>query len=319
MEEINLSDFLERTSSDSDDDCGIVFDDVASKTEHTKNRFVDRSTGVLRMQIKNNLSNKARKDVIKLMNSHPEAAVQLPESEDTIEKLLVNDLNYTVYLHCDKCDEFVEDKKKCKCGTRYNKCSKKNNFFVHFALREQILAILKRHFDFIISYLDRKHNNGYISDVDDGNLLKKIILKNSHARVLSLTLNTDGGRMFNSSKSSLWPVQLYLNFLPPNIRFKSENIVISTLFYGKTKRNMKDLLYFLAVELDKFSDDVITVYKMNTFWNFIPILSLAVFDLQARKDIQAMREIWLPSVLPSRNSSEKFVKQNNDSIFKIKF
>lgn len=244
----DLSKFLERNIS-SDSESETDFNVTEPQKEIAGNLLVERFSNVLRLQIKNNLSNQTTSKILNLINSNfPEAVIQLPESRDAIDTFLQSDLNYTVYLRCYDCDEFVKDKKKCpQCGVTYNKCSKKNNFLVHFPLKPQILRILHRHFHIIVPYLNRQHKDGIISDVDDGILLKNIFQKNLHVGVLSFTMNTDGGKMFNSSTGSLWPVQLYLNFLPPSIRFESENIIISTLFYGKTKPDMTDLLYFLAV------------------------------------------------------------------------
>lgn len=290
LEDFDLATFLEKDSS-SDSECEANLIDIVERKKQPDNILVERFSKVVNLQIKNNLPKQTTSKVLKLINnSFPESAVQLPESRKTIDTFLHTDLSYDIYVHCDNCDEFVKDKTKCpQCGVFYGKCSKKNNFFVHIPLKKQILLMLHRHFDTIISYLDRQHKNGIIADIDDGILLKEIIQKNKHVRVLSCTLNTDGGRMFNSSTYSLWPVQIYLNFLPPSIRYKPENIIVSTLYYGKKKPDMTNLLYFVAVEFDKFVEELITVYKERDFFNFFPVLSLAVFDLQARKDIQAMK------------------------------
>ncbi|KAH9372629.1 hypothetical protein HPB48_018474 [Haemaphysalis longicornis] len=47
---------------------------------------------------------------------------------------------------------------------------------------------------------------------------------------LTVTINSDGNPAFQSSKYSIWPVQLTLNELPPRLRHK--NILLSTLCYG---------------------------------------------------------------------------------------
>ncbi|KAG0415916.1 hypothetical protein HPB47_006914, partial [Ixodes persulcatus] len=37
---------------------------------------------------------------------------------------------------------------------------------------------------------------------------------------LSLTFNTNGSPLFESSKTSVWPIQFTVNELPPSLRFK---------------------------------------------------------------------------------------------------
>lgn len=126
-----------------------------------------------------------------------------------------------------------------------------------------------------------------LSDVDDGVLYKKIQEKNpSNLLTLALTLNADGANIFKSSKNSLWPIQIVLNCLPPGLRYLSDNIIVSTLYYGKEKPNMFDLLYLLAAEIHSCNERFISFYKNDEFFNFIPKLLFCACDLPARAAIQ---------------------------------
>lgn len=128
--------------------------------------------------------------------------------------------------------------------------------------------------------------NNILSDVDDGLLYQKI--KNempSCCYLCAMTLNTDGANIFKSSNDSLWPVQLVLNCLPPSLRYLPENIIISTLYYGR-KPFMNDLLYILSVEIDHLNEQLITIYKDHEFFNFVPKLLLCACDLPARDKVQ---------------------------------
>lgn len=82
------------------------------------------------------------------------------------------------------------------------KKEKKNDFLVYFPLENQLKKVLNDHFDEIIRFSKREKNGGIISDTDDGFLFKRIQESNPFSLMLSLTLNTDGGNVYKSSKNS---------------------------------------------------------------------------------------------------------------------
>lgn len=51
---------------------------------------------------------------------------------------------------------------------------KKYNFLVHIPLEQQIRFLLNKYFDIIVAYVNRDHSNEFMSDIDDGELFKKI-------------------------------------------------------------------------------------------------------------------------------------------------
>lgn len=60
-----------------------------------------------------------------------------------------------------------------------------------------------------------------MSDVYAGILYKELMKKYStQSNILTYIFNTDGAPIFHSSKQSLWPIQIIVNELPPNLRFK---------------------------------------------------------------------------------------------------
>lgn len=50
---------------------------------------------------------------------------------------------------------------------------------------------------------------------------------------MSLTMNADGAQCTKTTTKSMWMIQLYQNYLPPQLRYKRENILISTVHYEK--------------------------------------------------------------------------------------
>lgn len=283
LDNFDLSKFLEM-NTDSDSDSEENFSEMSPTHIVT-----DIISQVSELQIKKGFSRKATSEMVKLMNGMPETTVKLPIEPKSIWKLTKKKLDYNILLICANCDEINQDNTVCACGQNIEMDSKKNNFIVHFDLVAQIQRILDRNFDTIISYSNRERAADVMTDIDDGNGYKKISEKLKHVNILPFTMNLDGAQIYKSSSKSLWPVQLYLNFLPPNIRFLHENIIVSTVYFGQKKPNITDLLYPLATEFDKFNDHPIALYRNHQFFNFVPVVIQCVCDLPARAEVQCFK------------------------------
>lgn len=73
--------------------------------------------------------------------------------------------------------------------------------------------------------------------------------------LLSLSASTDGVALFNSSRQSLWAIQLYAHFIKPNDRYIPQNMIVVALYVGKEKPNMQDFFYPLMKEMRQIIDD----------------------------------------------------------------
>lgn len=281
---VNLSELLDFTDSDNSSD-----EDIANyfQKERGKNLISSKLDEVNQLQIEKRLSYQATSSVVKLMNGMPSASIKLPTSTTAIRKYSSDKIKFKFLIKCEECDDFVEHGVECgQCKRILRKDSKKNNFLVYMNSEPQIRLILNRHFKEIINHLNREHIDDVMCDIDDGRLYKELKKKYPHVKIISLTANIDGANVFRSSHDSLWPVQLVLNCLPPEIRYLPENIIVTTLFYGKKKPNMEELLYHLAAEIDYLSNKLITVYRENELWNFQPVFMICSCDLPARTQIQ---------------------------------
>ena len=61
-------------------------------------------------------------------------------------------------------------------------------------------------------------NDHAIGDIHDGKLHKLVV--ESDPKICTFTMSTDGAPLFHVSKRGFWPLQVFLNFLPPHLRFK---------------------------------------------------------------------------------------------------
>lgn len=97
-----------------------------------------------------------------------------------------------------------------------------------------------------------------MSDITDG-----IHYKEMRQRIdgtdLTLTINSDGSPVFNSSNYSIWPVQLALNELPPRLRWN--NIMTPVLWYGKEHPDMTLVLQAFVRQLQELN-------KTGLTWTF---------------------------------------------------
>ncbi|KAG0414051.1 hypothetical protein HPB47_008791 [Ixodes persulcatus] len=65
---------------------------------------------------------------------------------------------------------------------------------------------------------------------------------------LTMTMNYDGSPLFNSSKFSIWPVQMTINELPPHLRNK--HVTISILWYGQYHPDMTMVLQAFTKQMN---------------------------------------------------------------------
>lgn len=279
----DLPGFLDMSTSDSDEenitDVNKICQNIVQKKVHE----------ISQAQTKNKLSYEGFRDVVKLMNSMPGSSIKLPEDIKILQRVASETTNsQPIFLvFCEKCDELVRNGEECTgCHLVAKKISKKSNFLVHFPLVPQICRILKMHSGVIMKHLHRARNDNVISHVDDGQLFENLLRKYGN-ELLTFTLNSDGANIFASSRWSLWPVQLYLNCLPPSIRLMPENIIVTTLYYGGHKPDMSTLLFPLCKELECLDEESISVYTSeNNITAFKTSILLFAADLPARAEIQ---------------------------------
>lgn len=181
---------------------------------------------------------------------------------------------------CDKCKVLCDKNnmcRKCKCIVK----KKKSNFVVKIGMEQQIKYLLHKYFSEILNYMKRE-KDGSISDVDDALLYKKLSKEYHDCVLLTFTLNSDGASIYKSNNIAMWPIQLYANFLPPNVRFKTDNILLYMMYLSKDKPDFTELFYHLAIEFNELQEKKMKFFHNETLYTFVPIIMLGAFDLPAR-------------------------------------
>ncbi|KAH3784411.1 uncharacterized protein LOC127841683 [Dreissena polymorpha] len=140
--------------------------------------------------------------------------------------------------------------------------------------------------------IDKQHQKRrkcYFSIVPIAQQLKEILkrdgmLKKIENGNVTLTMNTDGIPLYNSSSVSLWPVLFTINNLPPNERFLTQNLLIWGLWQGSGKPCFKTYLNPLVEELNILSTQGI---KLNDV-SMKVTLTCITMDLQAKAQVLEM-------------------------------
>ncbi len=159
---------------------------------------------------------------------------------------------FQVHFYCPSCLFYLGEsriERLCEsCDRQFNadECTTNGNYFLYLPMEGQIrdLLLIDKLNHFLTNHAtDRNDRNtiGVISDITSGKMYNKLVEdRNFSHNDLSLTWNTDGIPVFESSNYSIWPVQSAINELPPHLREK--HILLHGLWFGTEKPAMNTFL-----------------------------------------------------------------------------
>ncbi|XP_075551963.1 uncharacterized protein LOC142585248 [Dermacentor variabilis] len=153
-----------------------------------------------------------------------------------------------VHLYCQACHKYLglscDAKNKstvtcASCGAekRLQELMSSGSFFLMFNLKQQLLELLKQVGRTLHTNLQKLSSGplvpGVFSDITDGSLYRSVRKQINMAwSDITLTFNSDGAPVFDSSKSTIWPIQVMLNELPVLMRW--QNVLVSGLWFSRT-------------------------------------------------------------------------------------
>lgn len=160
----------------------------------------------------------------------------------------------------------------------------------YIPLKHQLVESIQRNWESIVLFKQINREENYISDIHDGHIFKKIETEFLHSFNLSLTLNTDGAKVFQSSTKSLWPIQLIQNYLHPRIRFLSTNIIVVGLWFGAGKPDVSNFFFPLIKEIRKIHElGGFKIETLSTDIMFLPFITHCTCDLPAKASCQGLK------------------------------
>lgn len=204
----------------------------------------------------NSIPETAKINLYKLINSMFPIKV-LPDSQYTHDKLMNPNEGNEFHAVCPGCTLYIGQFGKIPSVFDCPNCQKKTNltkicetsFYWLTDPSKQISDLLNIYQkDYMSIIRDRIPSDEYLQDIFDGKLYRKFqnsLPPETRYRYVSGCMNTDGAKKFDSSKSSIDPIYLMLNELPPHIRTKK--LITCGLWYNKKKPEM-------AAFVDKFVD-----------------------------------------------------------------
>lgn len=237
--------------------------------------------------IKNKLTLKGLEDLTKFGNAMPGTSIRLPVTKYSILKEFFecNKFNPRQFFLCKTCSRYSQfqfkeqTKRLCSfCGDDINN----NNFFVYIGFETQIQSIVKRNFDAIFQFRNETSKEMNITDCYNSSHHKMLLMSNEN--LWSLTINTDGAAVRNSNGFSLWPILLICNFLPPNLRFKKQNVIAVSFYYDDKKPNMLNYFEPFAEEFENMQKNGVMINSKK----FRFFVTQAALDLPAKCSLQQM-------------------------------
>lgn len=259
--------------------------------------FVEK---IINYYLRHNIDLVALEDLMELLNENREICDKFPTSKKPIMKLFREDRDLFDVFFFVKCD-------KCKVSTKVNsessnyncmRCdailkTSETNFFVSIPIEQQIKKSIEDNWSYISKFETSGNElNSSYSDAHDGRILKEVLqqYKDSDVNILSLCLNIDGANKYKSNNLSVWPIQLMQNYLPPNIRFLPNNIIVSGLYYNKVKPNCFEYMLPLITELNRLNEQNITINIEGEDYIFKPVITSCSVDLPAKSMLQATKQ-----------------------------
>ena len=208
-----------------------------------------------------------------------------------------------VYFCCERTyteEELPPDCPDCKKKLTVNQLRRQGAYFIEPSLEELLQSVL--HIpslqDEIIDYAEHQRNdyeNEVVTDIHNSEHYRKIIETCDVSEVsnklplLTLNINIDGVEISKSSKSSLYPLQVSINEIPPNKR--ASHLVVPFIY---VKRDFK----FDDFMLRRFTETLIELYNNGLTWRSNDgtehITKVVVFSLNA-DSVQKPIHLAIPS------------------------
>lgn len=223
--------------------------------------------------LRHNLTMVAREDLIKLINTVLGKDI-IPESKFIFSKVFNPQISHEKHFYCRNCTSYIGKHLDSSTGLNCPLCkeiistsendSGNPNFFVSISMNDQLkLKLEELDIEEKLKHrFERQCSGNEIKDIYDGKRYKTLskegsILSNKNN--FSITFNTDGAPIFKSNKYSIWPIQYYLNELPPSCRYQPENLMLAGLWFGEKEPLMH-------IFLRPFVQQAVTLEEEGVQW-----------------------------------------------------
>jgi hypothetical protein len=245
---------------------------------------------ILAFYLRFNLSWVALESLLLLFNTVL-GSVALPNSKYLFKKIFPSDVKPSFHFYCNNknCNLLVEKTdnnrhcENCKEKISFD-TSRSKNFFITLPIKAQVKSLLKSNMDHLI-FPEVASTNNTISDISDGTNYQDL-LPPTHTKLLTLTMNTDGVNVYKSSKKgSFWPIQMTVNELDKNVRFLSQNIIVTGFWFG-AKPIMEIYFKPLIEEMNILFQAPMDLTVNNVQLKIHVVMPLSTLDTLAKDHLQ---------------------------------
>ena len=102
---------------------------------------------------------------------------------------------------------------------------------------------------------------------------------------IQLVCNIDGAKVFRSKLTSVWPIWIQVQNLPPVLRCSFLNRILFSLWYEKSKPDFDELLIKLTAELDRLVNKLVDLPELG---RILFRLRCIVCDIPAKASMLCM-------------------------------
>lgn len=200
-------------------------------------------TALLAFKLRHHCTKVEFQDMLSLLQMHlPDNS--LPDTNYLFNKAFCSNTGWEMHHYCcnRQCTEYIgvvnDGKALCSvCGTEsdVSESIKLGCFFMYSPLESDLRDLFENN-SLKESMVPRGHSDDSIADVCDGSLHKTVPLLRDRNNI-SLTWNTDGIPVFESSNYSMWPIQCTINEM--TIIDRKQCILVPGIWFGPVKPNME--------------------------------------------------------------------------------
>ena len=204
----------------------------------------------------------------------------LPSSKSKLFKEFKNFGFMKKVYYCDTCNDSLAGD-----ACIHNHSPK---FFLYHSLNEQLQKRINEDKSFANNfnyYRTREKKEGIISDVFDGEYFKETVSVNNG---LYVQLNWDGVSPFKSSVHSIWPIYCVILNLPPELRYKPENMFMVGVWFGKSKPKTDVFLNHFTKDFKQLETEGLIIANEQDTTTWFGYLFNTVCDLPAHACLYKM-------------------------------
>lgn len=245
---------------------------------------------VMAHSLRYNSSKEATGSLVQLINAHLPEGVPYPTSKYTFFRHFCGaEKQYVKHFYCSACTGYIGELQAgnvlcvhCHVEHTVQGLTNSSSFFLVLDLKSQLCELLE-------SGCIRRDGPGLSYDVQDitqSNQYHKLSVAQDD---VTLTFNTDGVPLYDSSKVGIWPLLVMVNEIPYKQRI--EKLMLAALWFGPKKPNMNCFLIPFVKTMNELSSTGV-VWRDNSGVSHVSKAypGPCTVDTIARRDVMNMTQ-----------------------------